>query len=92
MSQLWRGGRVVEGTCLENRRAGNRTEGSNPSLSASSKLFSELPSAWAAFSLAARSASQMFSGGKWELGRGWSRAFLVVRHRRISGKIRVDTS
>ncbi len=25
---------MVEGTCLENRRAGNGTEGSNPSLSA----------------------------------------------------------
>ena len=83
---------MVEGTCLENMRAGNGTVGSNPTLSATSKLFWKLPSAWAAFSLAARSASQMFSGGKWELGRGWSRAFLVVRHRRISGKIRVDTS
>ena len=83
---------MVEGARLESVYAGNRIAGSNPVLSASSKLFSELPSAWAAFSLAARSASQMFSGGKWELGRGWSRAFLVVRHRRISGKIRVDTS
>ena len=25
---------MVEGTCLENKRAGNGTEGSNPSLSA----------------------------------------------------------
>ena len=30
----WRGDRVVEGTGLENRRASNGTEGSNPSLSA----------------------------------------------------------
>ena len=29
-----RGGRVVDGTGLENRRAVKRTEGSNPSLSA----------------------------------------------------------
>ena len=27
---------MVEGTCLENKRAGNGTEGSNPSLSARS--------------------------------------------------------
>ena len=27
---------MVEGTCLENKRAGNGTEGSNPSLSATS--------------------------------------------------------
>ena len=32
-----RGGRVVEGTSLENWRAGNGTEGSNPSLSANVK-------------------------------------------------------
>ncbi len=32
--QPWRGDRVVEGNGLENRRAGNGTEGSNPSLSA----------------------------------------------------------
>ena len=30
----WRGGRVVEGTGLENRQAGNRLVGSNPTLSA----------------------------------------------------------
>ncbi len=30
----WRGGRVVEGAALEKQYAGNRTEGSNPSLSA----------------------------------------------------------
>ena len=30
----WRGGRVVDCTGLENRSAGNRAEGSNPSLSA----------------------------------------------------------
>ena len=33
----WRGDRVVEGNGLENRRAGNGTEGSNPSLSAKKK-------------------------------------------------------
>ena len=33
-----RGGRVVEGTGLENRRAGNRTVGSNPTPSAISTL------------------------------------------------------
>lgn len=32
----WRDVRVVEGNGLENRRAGNGTEGSNPSLSANS--------------------------------------------------------
>lgn len=31
---LWKGVRVVEGNGLENRRAGNGTEGSNPSPSA----------------------------------------------------------
>jgi hypothetical protein len=30
----WRGDRVVEGAALEKQCAGNRTEGSNPSLSA----------------------------------------------------------
>ena len=34
---VWRGDRVVEGNGLENRRAGNGTEGSNPSLSARSR-------------------------------------------------------
>ncbi len=34
ISWLWRDVRVVEGNSLENCRAGNGTEGSNPSLSA----------------------------------------------------------
>jgi len=51
-----------------------------------------LSPAWAAFSLAARSRGQMFSGGKWEFGRGRSRAFLFDRHRRFSGKIEVHTN
>jgi hypothetical protein len=55
---------VVEGNGLENRRAGNGTEGSNPSLSARNKLFSELSPQRAAFCLLARSASQMFSWGE----------------------------
>lgn len=29
---------MVEGTCLESKRTGNRTEGSNPSLSAVNKV------------------------------------------------------
>ena len=33
--EIWRGGRVVEGARLESVYAGNRIEGSNPSLSAS---------------------------------------------------------
>ena len=33
---VWRGGRVVEGARLERVYTGNRIEGSNPSLSASS--------------------------------------------------------
>lgn len=32
--KTWRAGRVVEGSGLENRRRGNSTGGSNPSLSA----------------------------------------------------------
>ena len=36
---LRRGDRVVEGNGLENRRAGNGTEGSNPSLSATFRLY-----------------------------------------------------
>ena len=32
--RIWRGGRVVEGARLERVYAGNRIEGSNPSLSA----------------------------------------------------------
>gem|GEM_PF-3919404 len=31
---LWRDGRVVECSCLESSRPGNRTVGSNPTLSA----------------------------------------------------------
>ena len=34
VGRVRRGARVVEGNGLENRRAGNGTEGSNPSLSA----------------------------------------------------------
>lgn len=34
LSIFWKGVRVVEGTGLENQRAGNGTEGSNPSPSA----------------------------------------------------------
>ena len=34
MENIWRGGRVVEGTGLENRHAVKRIEGSNPSFSA----------------------------------------------------------
>ena len=34
ISQSWMGGRVVEGTGLENRQARKRLEGSNPSPSA----------------------------------------------------------
>ena len=36
---VWRGARVVEGTCLENKRAGNGTVGSNPTLSAKFTYF-----------------------------------------------------
>ena len=34
MAPRWRGDRAVEGNGLENRRAGNGTVGSNPTLSA----------------------------------------------------------
>ena len=36
---IWRGDRVAEGAGLEITGAGNRTEGSNPSLSATQKAF-----------------------------------------------------
>ena len=42
------------------------------------QLFRNWSPARAAFSLAVRSADQMFSGGKWEIGRGESRAFFVT--------------
>ena len=34
---IWKGDRVVDGTCLENKRAGNGTVGSNPTPSAKAK-------------------------------------------------------
>ena len=41
MIEVRTGGRVVEGTGLENRHTSNRIEGSNPSLSATDNILKE---------------------------------------------------
>jgi hypothetical protein len=55
--------------------------GSNPTVPAIFGLFRNWSPIWAAFSLVARSASQMFSWGELELGRGESRACFLDKKR-----------
>ena len=58
-NQSWMGGRVVEGTGLENRQTRKRLEGSNPSPSARNRSFTRR---CAAFSFAAQSSTPVVFG------------------------------